>query len=162
MGTRGDPDGLTAELQERVVAQLVLVTLNDAARLLGMDARTLRRWRQRGRAYDERLQGGGTVKPAEERYRSFWQATDAARLTGKRNALVVVGRTLRSDDPRLAFDAAKFFLTHAYRDEYHTKVTADLPAEDDDDEIDEEAQRREALRLVDELTQRRRKKASNE
>jgi len=161
---RKPPEELTDALQARLVDRMAaMLSIAEAARNEGLDVRTVRKWRSRGREYAEHLDTGGGRKAAEERYVRFWRASEAARVTLKLRALKVITESLLdADNARVRFDAAKFVLERGWPDEWGRAVRVEVSGRPDDADAaqdGEEAQRVEALRLLDELAPRRKKSA---
>jgi len=160
---RKPPEELTDEVRRGVVNRIgMMLSLAEAARAEGIPVRALRGWRARGREYAEHLEHGGGRRAADERYLKFWLDTESARELLKRRALGAVTSALDSDNEKTRLDAAKFVLERGWPDEWGRAVRVDVSGRPDDADAaqdGEEAQRVEALRLLDELAPRRKKSA---
>jgi transposase-like protein len=111
----GAKSKLTKQVRQAVREALELgMTLKGAAATAGIGESTIMAWRAKGVADIE----AGEATPHAE----FLEETERARYVPQQRAL----RVLReAQDGQLSVDAAKFMLSHRYRDEFGTKTTSD-------------------------------------
>lgn len=156
------PPSLTPAMVEEITSYLRSgCSLADASRIVNFSRRSLTVWRERGRIEDERIDAGEKPIAREAIFLSFWRETQTARTRRKVRALTTI-QDLMSDkyEASVRFKAASFYLMSGWPDEFgrRTRIEANEPRSEDEEQIDIDAQRKQALAAVDELSERRDRK----